>query len=151
MSPRTTFQVIPLSEIPSSDHESEQRAVVLVVDDEPIIADTLAAILRTHSYVATAAYNGEDALAMAEVVPPNFLITDIMMPGMNGIELAIRVRDLAPDCKVLLFSADAESFSNDPALARHQFALVPKPLHPRELLAYMSHQESLVPQTAKIA
>lgn len=143
MAKRTNFEVIPLSEVALS-HETEQRAVVLIVDDEAIIADTLAAILRSRNYAATAAYSGEEALALAKIVPPDFLITDVMMPGMNGIDLAVLVKKFVPDCKVLLFSGDAMSFDGDPRLARHQLALVPKPLHPRELLAYMSNQQLFV-------
>src|SRR5271156_4817218 len=76
------FEIVPLSQVPSRSPSPEPAAlpVVLVVDDEPVIANTLVAILRKQNYAATAAYNAEDALAVAKIIPPNFLITDILMP-----------------------------------------------------------------------
>ena len=62
---------------------------VLVVDDEPSITDTLVAILRTAGYDAAPSYDAETALSLCESLRPDLLITDVVMPGMNGIEMAI--------------------------------------------------------------
>ena len=51
-----------------------------------------------------AAYRGEIAIEMARNLSPDLLITDVVMPGISGIEAAIQVRDMLPACKVLLFS-----------------------------------------------
>ncbi len=69
-----------------------QRRTIIVVDDEHVIADTLAAILTQSGFSALAAYDGESAFALISARVPDLLITDICMPGMNGIELAIQVR-----------------------------------------------------------
>jgi DNA-binding NtrC family response regulator len=136
------FEVIPLSEVPSTlpDPKISSLLVVLVVDDEPLIANTLVAILRKQNYEANAAYNAEEALIMAQMLPPDYLITDILMPKMNGIDLAIAIKESVPDCKVLLFSghANAIHLEDDPRCAAYDFPLLSKPLHPDVLLAHIA-------------
>jgi DNA-binding response OmpR family regulator len=125
--------------------------MVLVVDDESAIADTLAEILTRSGYTATPAYDAEDALETALLMPPELLITDVVLPGMSGIELAITIRRIFPDCKILLFSgqaatADLLASANH---AGHKFELLSKPVHPSELLVWAS--ESLKQQNAQYA
>ncbi|HMD19707.1 MAG TPA: response regulator, partial [Alloacidobacterium sp.] len=62
--------------------------VILVVDDEAVIADTLAAILRKQNYSVLVAYDAESAFDLVSVIPPELLISDVVMPGMSGVELA---------------------------------------------------------------
>jgi YesN/AraC family two-component response regulator len=139
MKKNLNFEVVPLSEVLTKlpVRETQALPVVLVVDDEPLIANTLVAILRKEHYAASAAYNAEEALAIAKVIPPDFLITDILMPGMSGIDLAITIKELTPDCKVLLFSghANAIHFQDDPRSAIYDFPMLSKPIHPDVLLA----------------
>jgi DNA-binding response OmpR family regulator len=110
---------------------------VLVVDDERIIADTVTMILAMSGYDVCAAYSGEMALDMARNFHPDVLITDVVMPGIRGIEVAIKMRELLPACKILLFSGQAASeFPLKRALARnHEFESLAKPVHPGELIA----------------
>jgi len=142
MSKHLNFQVVPLTEVPAALTiiDAPGHPVVLVVDDEPLIADTLVAILCKRNFAAHAAYDGAEALHIAQIIPPEFLITDVMMPGMNGIELAMAVKDLIPDCKVLLFSGHAQlsTMVDDPRCAPYDFPLLAKPIHPDVLLARIS-------------
>src|ERR1700739_3487967 len=100
------FETVPLAEIPSARAivAEKKSTVVMVVDDEKVIADTLVAILARSGYAAIAAYDGESALERARSTDPQMVITDVCMPGMGGIELAVAIRDTYPDCKILLFS-----------------------------------------------
>lgn len=118
----------------SANHHNPR---VLVVDDERIIADTLTMILAKSGYDACAAYSGEMALQMARNFYPDMLITDVVMPGIDGIEAAIKMRELLPACKILLFSGQATSgFLLQRARAQnHSFELLAKPVHPSELIA----------------
>jgi len=113
---------------------------VFVVDDEPIIASTLSTILNSSSFRATAFTSTEEAIEAAELRCPDLLITDVSMPGMNGIELAARFKSLCPNCKVLLFSGHyATSALLDSARKQgNDFQLLTKPIHPKDLLAAIS-------------
>jgi CheY-like chemotaxis protein len=84
-----------------------------------------------------AAYDGNDALESALLTPPELLITDVVLPGMSGIELAITMRRIFPDCKILLFSGQASTADLLTSARRegHHFTLLSKPVHPRDLLA----------------
>lgn len=110
---------------------------VLVVDDERIIANTLAMILTRAGYDALTAYCGETAVEAAPRFEPDLLISDVIMPGITGIEAAIQIRAAQPTCKVLLFSGQAASI-NLLEMARSQvneFEILLKPVHPADLLA----------------
>ncbi len=113
---------------------------ILVVDDEPCIADTLAALLCNYGYQATAMHDGQSALAECDRVTPDLVITDVFMPGMSGIELATRIRQRFPACKVLLFSGTAASADLLEQARRegHDFELLAKPIHPADLLAKLA-------------
>jgi CheY-like chemotaxis protein len=144
MSPALNLQVVSLAEVPSSNSipaTEKLRPVVLVVDDERVIADTLSVILSRSGFTVMTAYNGEAALELAKTVPPELLLSDVMMgPGMDGTELAIAVAKLCPECKVLLFSGHAATrdLLDKARNAGHNFTLLTKPLHPADLLARIS-------------
>ena len=105
-------EVIPLSMVPRGDERGgRERPVVLVVDDEPLVAKTLALVLSGAGFTAIPVNSGSDALDMAQTVRPAFLLTDVHMPGMSGVELALTFNTAFPDCKVLLFSGTATGSS----------------------------------------
>ena len=110
---------------------------VLVVDDERVIADTLAIILNQHGFNATAVYTGNGAVERARSEQPDLIISDVIMPDMNGIEAAINIRSFLPTCKILLFSGQASTADLlERARAQgHQFEILAKPVHPQDLLA----------------
>jgi DNA-binding response OmpR family regulator len=131
--------VVPIASVPPAD-TSAMRPVVLVVDDESVIADTLTEILSRSGYAAITAYDGDEALEIALQTPPEMLITDVILPGMNGIELAVKIRRIFPDCKILLFSGQAATVDLLAGAkgAGHHFNLISKPIHPKDLLARVS-------------
>jgi len=119
----------------NSNREVRQR-FVLVVDDEKRIADTLAAILESKGYESRAAYNGATALEACHARIPDLLITDVVMPGMSGIELGIAVKREYSRCHILLFSGQAATAQmlEDAEARGHRFELLAKPVHPSLLL-----------------
>lgn len=137
MSLNLNCEVIPIAEIPSIHDGQNYRPVVLIADDEKIIADSLAAILAKNGFAPLVAYDGSSALEIAGTVPPELLISDVVMPGMSGIELAITLTQIVPDCKVLLFSGQAATVGllADAYAEGHTFTLLSKPIHPTDLLA----------------
>ncbi len=113
---------------------------ILVVDDEERIADTLVLILKTKNYVAEAAYEAASALEICNQRPPDLVISDVVMPGMDGIEMAVIIRSRFPNCRILLFSGQAATADMLEEARRrgHQFDLLAKPVHPEKLLEKVS-------------
>jgi CheY-like chemotaxis protein len=141
MSPELNFQTIPLDEVPSTEPIAQPNPpLVLIVDDERVIADTLSVILSNKGFAIMTAYDATTALELASVIPPDLLLTDVSMPGMNGIELAIALVQSIPDCKVLLFSGQASTVDllGEAQDAGYNFTLILKPVHPTDLLARIS-------------
>jgi len=110
---------------------------VLVVDDEKVIADTLAKILDLNGYDASAVYTGTAAVESARSLQPDLVISDVIMPDMNGIEAAISIRGFLPTCKILLFSGQAATADllENARSQGHEFEILAKPVHPSDLLA----------------
>ena|ERR1700733_9187376 len=109
---------------------------VFVVDDESVIAATLAIILNQSGFQAQSFTNPMQALEQARTTKPDLLISDVMMPEMTGIELAIAIKNECPECKILLFSGQAAT-ADLLQVARsqgHEFHLLTKPVHPADLL-----------------
>lgn len=136
-------QIVPLRDVPQDGFEGgdEDRGVdVIVVDDEQTIADTLGMILSNSGYRVRVAYDGTSALAIAREERPRLVITDVVMPGMTGIELALALDALVPETRVLLFSGQAATVDLL-AKAREQgrdFAILSKPIHPTDMLRRVS-------------
>jgi CheY-like chemotaxis protein len=117
--------------------ETQVKPKVLVADDERVIADTLAIILNQSGFEATAVYSGEKALEAARDLRPDMLISDVIMPDLNGIDTAIRIRAMLPSCKILLFSGQAATADllDRARVQGHEFEILAKPVHPQDLLA----------------
>jgi DNA-binding NtrC family response regulator len=122
--------------------EPAENVRLLIVDDEHIIADTLATIFTNAGYEAKAVYSAEEALALIEGWIPNLAIVDVILPGMNGIDLAIRLKSEVPDCRLTLISghATASDILDHARRDGHALDIVPKPIHPTELLSLMASQ-----------
>jgi DNA-binding response OmpR family regulator len=77
---------------------------VFILDDEHLIAQTLAIVLEQEGLKAIAFTSPLDAIAAARECPPDLLVSDIEMPEMNGVDLALRLRQSHPKNRVILFS-----------------------------------------------
>jgi CheY-like chemotaxis protein len=116
---------------------SNSVARVFVVDDEPVIAATLATILRMNGFSARFFTDPVEALAAARLDAPDLLVSDVAMPGLTGIDLAIQIKAQYPDCKILLFSGQAttQDLLEDARSQGHNFQLLQKPVHPSVMLS----------------
>jgi DNA-binding NtrC family response regulator len=111
-------------------------ALVYVVDDEELIATTLAAILKSSGFEAVPFVDPLEALLAAEFQTPDLLVTDVMMPQLNGVDLGVQFKAIHPKCKVLLFSGHASTSGllHNARNQGHNFELLTKPVHPKDLL-----------------
>ncbi len=117
--------------------ENQVRPKVLVVDDEQVIANTLAMILNQSGFEAKPVYSGEKAVELASTFEPDMLITDVIMADLNGIDAAIRIRALLPKIKILLFSGQAATADllEKARTQGYEFEILAKPVHPQDLLS----------------
>ena len=116
--------------------ENHAKPKVLVADDERVIADTLAMILNQSGFQAQAIYSGEGAVELASTFEPDMLISDVIMADLNGIDAAIRIRELLPKIKILLFSGQAATADllDNARKQGYEFEILAKPVHPQDLL-----------------
>jgi DNA-binding NtrC family response regulator len=116
--------------------QAQSRPCVFVVDDESIIASTLATILCRSGFDAKSFTEPLTALQAARSNAPNLLISDVVMPEISGIDLAIQIQASCPGCKVLLFSGQAGTADllEKARVGGNDFELLVKPVHPQDLL-----------------
>jgi DNA-binding NtrC family response regulator len=128
---------------------SSRVPCIFVVDDEPVIASTLAAILQMNGFSAKFFTCPLDALTAARSRAPDLLISDVAIPGISGIELAIRMRAQYPTCKVLLFSGQAATMDllENARAQGHDFDLLLKPVPPTEFLLEVGKMVNTTSQT----
>jgi DNA-binding NtrC family response regulator len=113
---------------------------VLVVDDERIVADSLALILQRRGFDSRAVYSGEDAAELAITWKPYVVITDVVMGPMDGVALAIYLAQALPACKVLLISGNmaTERLIDEAQKLGHEFPIFAKPVHPNDIFEFLS-------------
>jgi CheY-like chemotaxis protein len=123
---------------PRDDSREPQRILpkILVVDDERRIADTLAEILEMSGFQVATAYDGWEALETVGRFHPDYLLSDVLMPRMNGVELAIAIRKMFPSARILLFSGQAgiSEILLEGQRQGFEFELIAKPIHPLRLI-----------------
>lgn len=118
----------------SSSGPGEPRATILVVDDEPVLRDTVAYNLRREGFDVVLAADGLEALDVARAERPDLVVLDIMLPGMDGLDVcrALRVESTVP---IIMLSAKGEEFDRVLGLEIGADDYLTKPFAMRELLA----------------
>jgi DNA-binding NtrC family response regulator len=106
---------------------------ILVVDDEQHVRNSLATWFREEGYNVSVAGNGKEALATLTREGTNILLVDIKMPGMDGLELQRKVRELAPDATIIIMTAYASVETAVQALKEGAYDYIVKPFDPEEV------------------
>lgn len=109
-------------------------ARILVVDDEPKIVRLIQTYLEREGYEVVTAFDGPSALKAARAFRPDLIILDIMLPGLDGLEVLTRLRQES-DVYVILLTAKAEEPDRVVGLTVGADDYVTKPFSPRELVA----------------
>jgi DNA-binding NtrC family response regulator len=110
---------------------------LLVVDDEVEVLHFVRAILERAGYRVDAFESGEsayEAYAAAGADPFRLVVSDVVMPGLNGVDLARRLLRKDPQARVLFMSGHVSGDISQPDLANHAFELLPKPFRTEQLL-----------------
>jgi DNA-binding NtrC family response regulator len=116
--------------------KEKQIPVVFVVDDEVIISKSIALILQKNGYAARYFTNSVEALEHIHADPPDILISDVVMPQLSGVDLAVQAQTHYSGCRVLLFSGQASTIDllYEVRKQGYTFTLLSKPVHPTDLL-----------------
>jgi len=110
---------------------------ILIVDDQVALADTLRQILERHGYECAIAHDGTRAVDELTSFYPDLVLSDVIMPGMDGIEFARIAQEILPGCPVLLCSGNpnTQELIDIAASEGETVVVLPKPIAPRDLLA----------------
>jgi CheY-like chemotaxis protein len=113
---------------------------ILIVDDEAAVADSLQLILSGRGYESRAFYSAEQAIELLADWQPDLAIIDVMLPQMNGIELAGILKGNYPTCRVLLISGhpDTSDLLSGAHARGSSFEILAKPLHPTFIIETVS-------------
>ena len=114
-------------------------ASIIVVDNEPLIRDFLAELLRAEGFAVSVAFNGEEALRLADRAPCDLMMLDVNMPGLGGWETLALLRGGHPELKVLIMSGTVD---HGRARAAGANGFIQKPYHPAEVLGAVRSQLS---------
>jgi two-component system OmpR family response regulator len=119
----------------SGKPDSDKRGRVLVVDDEPNIADVISIALRYNDYEVVIAANGRDALEAVGASRPDLIVLDVMLPDLDGFEVARRLRERADETPILFLTAKDTTEDKVRGLTLGGDDYVTKPFSVEELLA----------------
>jgi CheY-like chemotaxis protein len=125
----------------TSDTPQTQRSrpTILVVDDEKLIVDTVVEILQGAGFEVVGAYDGWTALEKITRWRPDYVLSDVLMPQMNGVELAITIQKMHPATRIVLFSGQAgiSEILLEGQRQGFEFELIAKPIHPLKLIEHI--------------
>ena len=107
---------------------------VLVVDDDATVSDVVRRYLERADFEVTLATDGPGALAAAAAHRPDLVVLDLMLPGMDGLEVCRRLRERDPDLPVVMLTALGEEADRVVGLSLGADDYVTKPFSPRELV-----------------
>nr|WP_290665344.1 response regulator [Ardenticatena sp.] len=117
-------------------HHDATRPRVLIVDDEPNIVISIEFLMRQAGYDVQIAHNGEEAMALISANPPDVVILDIMLPGIDGFEVCQWIREHKEwdDVKIVMLTAKGRDMEISKGFALGADAYITKPFSTRHLV-----------------
>jgi len=110
---------------------------ILVVDDDRLVADTLAIIFVKAGFEARAAYSADEALDVSRIFTPDLLLCDITMPGRDGLALVCDISRELPSCRIIVltgFYSNLHNVREQSDKLAHPMGILTKPCQPSDLL-----------------
>ena len=114
--------------------ENSTSPVVLVIDDEPLVLGLERAILEDEGFTVFEAMSGPLGLGLIPVVSPQAVVLDVMMPGMDGVEVCARITESYPSLSVLILTARDDPALEDRCMAAGASHFLTKPFEPDRLI-----------------
>ncbi len=118
------------------DHPSR----ILVVEDEAVVLHTLELILKQHGFQVRGARDGTEAIQAIPEFSPTILLCDINLPDFDGIQVALRAKEMVPNCRIVLLSGEITSTEllENAKKQGHYFEVLAKPTDPQLLLRILT-------------
>ena len=113
-------------------------AKILIVDDSAMSRRTLRRILESPEYEVVEAEDGMAALELYFVAKPDLVLLDLVMKGMYGVDVLNKLRELDPDAKVVIASADIQRSTREVVEESGATAFITKPFMKEEVLAIVA-------------
>lgn len=110
---------------------------IVLIDDQYLRARTVAQFLNQNGYDVAPVYSGDEALERLNRFEPDVVLGDVRMHNLDGIQTALRIRILHPNCRVILFSATAISDEEQARIDDCGFEFLRRPLHPTNVLNHL--------------
>lgn len=111
----------------------KERAKILLVEDDDISRDTLSRLLKMSGYTVKGAASGKIGLSFLDHEPFDIIITDLLLPDINGIEILKQAKDVSPSTEVILITGHASAETAVKAMKEGAFDYITKPLNFDEL------------------
>jgi YesN/AraC family two-component response regulator len=124
---------------------------ILIVDDEELIVRLLSMSLKSDGYHTLAAYNGEDGLKIVKNESPEIIITDIKMPGMDGLEFLKKIKEYDPDKEVIIVTGHGDIDSTITALQYGASDFINKPVRDESLTIALERAKEKIAIREKLA
>lgn len=125
------------------DHElsdsSPSVATILVIDDEPPMTSWVEEALEQEGFLTFTATNSEDALSLLKVLRVDVIVSDVMMPGLNGLDVLARVKAGNPDIEIVLMTGYRARSIAFEAWTKGACGFLEKPFSPEQLLGAVQH------------
>lgn len=125
---------VPSDALQASQDITKQRRRILVVDDEATVREVVGQYLEIEGYTILSATNGPEALRVAAATPPDLVILDLTLPGMDGLEVCRRLREVSA-IPILMLTARADDTDKLEGFHVGTDDYLTKPFNPRELVA----------------
>ena len=126
----------------------EELLKILVVDDEPTICSLMNVYLSQQGYKVSMANSGEDALSLFEEAAPQIVLLDISMPGMRGIDVLQRIKEIDVNCGVIMLSAYGDDETIREAIDMGAYCYIQKPMELTELRERLDELRRSIKDTA---
>jgi len=117
----------------------EKKDSILIIDDDAVILKFMKIVLEMEGYECETAISSQAALERVQSTPFDIMITDIVMPGMNGLELTGKAKGIRPNMAVIITTGFVDNFSYDKSVEAGASDFIRKPFTEKELIARIKH------------
>jgi len=130
--------------------EQTKKLSALVVEDEKVTNELLSSTFKNFFSEVNSCFNGEDALEMYMKMKPDVIFVDIIMPGMDGIELSRKIREINPTQIIIVISAsnDIEKISESIEVGVNSF--IQKPIDTKKIIELLASVTAMVAKKKKV-